>query len=129
MHRIFGQFAIYVALFMIIGGHWAVFQCVAWGSMIVEYSQREDSLVRGLLQTFDGDHPCQMCHSISKAKQQERSEPLWSLEFQKLDKFLAFSSAQLPAPCVRSNEFHPAAGIHAPFRVEGPTPPVPIVLS
>lgn len=47
-----------------VGLHLVLLQCVAWMGMVVMYTQQEDSLLDGLSMTFDGNHPCAMCHVI-----------------------------------------------------------------
>lgn len=56
------------------GGHYGVLQVLAWGKMMVDYSA-ENGLVEGTKQTFDGNHPCELCHSIADAKKEKRHEP------------------------------------------------------
>ena len=60
-----------VALFSIAGGHWGVLQTVAWAEMLRDYSQRGDSIAMAVEQTFDGNHPCELCREIQTAKSQE----------------------------------------------------------
>lgn len=57
------------------GGHWGVLQGIAWAKMLVEYSQA-DGLRDGIVKTFDGEHPCEMCASISKGRESEKRDPL-----------------------------------------------------
>lgn len=52
------------------GGHYGVMQMFAWGKMIVDYSA-EKGLVEGVKDTFDGQHPCELCHSIAKAEKED----------------------------------------------------------
>ncbi len=40
--------------------------------MLVVYSQ-QDGLVRGVTKTFDGEHPCSLCTSITRATAEERT--------------------------------------------------------
>jgi hypothetical protein len=54
------------------GGPYGVIQVFAWGKMIVDYSA-EKGFVEGVKDTFDGQHPCELCHSIAKAEE-EKSE-------------------------------------------------------
>jgi hypothetical protein len=56
------------------GGHWGVLQAVAWMKMLVEYSQAE-GIRTGFSKTFDGEHPCEMCKSISKGRESEKQTP------------------------------------------------------
>lgn len=53
-------------LMVSIGAPWAFLQTAAWVSMAVEYSVREGSIVSGLSQTFDGNHPCELCKAAAK---------------------------------------------------------------
>ena len=59
------------ALCVSIGAHWIVLQTVAWGTMIVRYSQQV-SLTQAVAQTFDGDHPCNLCKGITRAQHSQK---------------------------------------------------------
>lgn len=56
-----------------IGLHWSFLQSVAWVGMIVSYSQT-DSLSVALEKTFDGRHPCKLCHFVKDGQQQEQQK-------------------------------------------------------
>ena len=60
-----------LALCVSIDGHWIALQSVAWGAMIVEYSQQV-SLAKAVGQTFDGDHPCNLCKGITAAQHSQK---------------------------------------------------------
>ena len=62
-----------LALMVSIGLHWAFLQSVAWVGMVVSYSQT-DSLSIALEKTFDGQHPCRLCHFVKDGQQQEHAE-------------------------------------------------------
>ncbi len=62
------------ALLHLCGGHWGVLQGIAWAKMLIEYSQ-VDGLRQGIAKTFDGEHPCEMCRSIAKGRDSEKSDP------------------------------------------------------
>jgi len=66
------------ALCCAIGLHWIALQSVAWTSMIVDYSKRA-SLSKAIAQTFDGAHPCSLCHIVSKGKACEKKSDLQPL--------------------------------------------------
>lgn len=53
-----------------IGAQWAVLQGVAWVGMAVSYSIEEGSVGDGLSKTFDGNHPCSLCHIVKKGTQE-----------------------------------------------------------
>ncbi len=63
-----------LALFSIAGGQWAVLQTVAWAGMLHDYTQRSGSFTAAVEQTFDGEHPCELCREIAFAKAKERQE-------------------------------------------------------
>ena len=50
-----------------IGLHWIALQSIAWGMMIVSYSQ-SCSLSAAVAKTFDGEHPCDLCKRVSAAE-------------------------------------------------------------
>lgn len=43
--------------------------------MIVDYSKNQ-SLCHAIAQTFDGAHPCSLCHLVNKAKTAEKKSDL-----------------------------------------------------
>jgi hypothetical protein len=69
----FAAFLCAIALFQLLGGHWAVLQVTAWAGMLVKYSEAEGMEV-GIAKTFDGNHPCSLCLSIAKDKQTEKKQ-------------------------------------------------------
>jgi hypothetical protein len=66
-----GRFFIAVTLCLSIGGHWLGLQSIAWAKMIVDYSQ-SCSIAQAVAYTFDGEHPCDMCKHINKARSGEK---------------------------------------------------------
>ena len=62
-----------MAVFQLMGGHWAVLQATAWVGMVVKYSEAE-GVEAGITKTFDGKHPCDLCLSIAKNKQTEKKQ-------------------------------------------------------
>ncbi|MDB6119237.1 MAG: hypothetical protein JWO08_3018 [Verrucomicrobiaceae bacterium] len=58
-----------------IGAQWAVLQSAAWVGMAVSYSLHEGSVTEGLSKTFDGQHPCALCHVVTKGKGSEKKDP------------------------------------------------------
>lgn len=59
-----------VVLVGLSGAQWWVLQSVAWSGMIVSYSAKS-GILKGVEQTFDGDHPCPMCKAIKKVRESE----------------------------------------------------------
>lgn len=62
-----------------IGLHWALFQSVAWVSMVVQYSH-EASFEEAVLNTFDGQHPCPLCKQIAQGRQTEKKSDAQTAE-------------------------------------------------
>ncbi len=61
-----------LALAFSIGLHWAFFQAIAWGGMVISYSQYAP-LTEAVVKTFDGRHPCELCKNIQKEKRAEKN--------------------------------------------------------
>jgi hypothetical protein len=75
--RIAGRASTILALCCAIGLHWVALQSVAWTTMVIEYSKRAP-LCQAIEQTFDGTHPCSLCHIVSKGKNSEKKSSLQS---------------------------------------------------
>jgi hypothetical protein len=95
-HRV-SRFLVLIAAVQILGGHWAVLQTVAWTGMLVDFARRE-SLPVAVAKTFDGAHPCSLCHTVAEGRQQEQQQGAKVL-IVKLDAVLPVR-AELPARLV-----------------------------
>jgi len=71
------RIATIIALCCAIGLHWIALQSVAWTTMIIDYSKRAP-LGEAITQTFDGAHPCSLCHAVNHGKNSERKSDLQS---------------------------------------------------
>ncbi len=60
-----------IALILLMQGPAMLVQEVAWVNMLVSYTQ-ERGLKRGIIETFNGDHPCPLCKKAEQLRQQER---------------------------------------------------------
>jgi hypothetical protein len=58
-------------------------QMMAWAEMLHDYTQ-EKGLIVGVLETFDGEHPCAKCCKIAAVEKDEQKKK--SLPLLKLDK-------------------------------------------
>jgi hypothetical protein len=98
--RYIAKLLVVSALMIQIGAPWMLVQGVAWVNMAVTYSLDEGSVGRGLVKTFDGEHPCQLCKAVAKGKQSEKKplSPLKEIKKLKCDALLS-AITQLPAPC------------------------------
>jgi hypothetical protein len=63
------------ALCCAIGLQWLALQSIAWTAMIVDYSKR-GPLCEAIAQTFDGAHPCSLCHVVNRGKMAEKKSEL-----------------------------------------------------
>jgi hypothetical protein len=66
-----GRCVVALTLCSSIGGHWFCLQSAAWAKMVVTYSQY-CSFGTAIAKTFDGNHPCDLCKHISKARETEK---------------------------------------------------------
>ena len=113
------RIAMVIALCCAIGLHWLALQSVAWGMMIIDYSKRAP-LCQAITQTFDGAHPCSLCHVVSKGKNSEKKHDLRS-PAPKIDMICVPLANRSVPPFV---PFEYATGDCFPFEL-GRSPPVP----
>ncbi len=117
-----------LAAFVVIGGgHWAVLQSVAWAQMLVDYTHGTGSLRQGIVKTFDGAHPCELCQKISAGIEREsrdaRQKPFGDELLRKL-KLTAVLPTTIFAPLAREGERLPALVVSPAGRLAD-APPVP----
>jgi hypothetical protein len=110
-----------VAVFAICGGQWAALQTLAWGRMLVDYTQQL-TITQAIAKTFDGVHQCPMCKQVetgsSKQKQPRQQGNL-------AKQVLLYTSAQsfiFPKP---SGFRYPLADLLAKTRKQEPPSPPP----
>jgi hypothetical protein len=75
--RQIGRIATIAALCCAIGLHWFALQSFAWTTMLIEYSKRAP-LCQAIAQTFDGAHPCSLCHIVANGKASEKKSDIQS---------------------------------------------------
>lgn len=111
-------------LMFTIGLHWVVLQSVAWAGMIVTYSVQEGSLITGVSQTFDSEHPCALCGAVQKGTQSESKDRKQVDPKKKLDlTLLAVSRVRLSPPVPRLMTFDVVQhDSQFPFRPPSPPP-------
>ena len=87
--------------------------------MIMDYSKRE-SLCQAIAQTFDGRHPCSLCHVVNKGKTAEKKSDLQLLT-PKLDLICTKHAIALALPFISFDY------ANSNFRISevGHSPPVP----
>lgn len=76
-------------------------QEVAWLQMLVAYTS-ERGLVRGVVETFDGEHPCAMCAQADELRKAEagRNKPEQNQRDHSLSQMLAWAKMLAPT-CLR----------------------------
>ncbi len=74
-----GHYLLIGTLFVSLGGHLAVLQTIAWGTMLKDFS-RSANLEDAAKKTFGGGHPCSLCKVVSESKQQEEKKPALKTE-------------------------------------------------
>jgi len=84
------------SLVVMVGGHWAILQSVAWVGMALSFAQTAPLDV-ALKKTFNGKNPCSLCKAVDAGKQSERKAGLLKLET-KLELCLAPCGFLLDAP-------------------------------
>jgi hypothetical protein len=62
-----------IALVVAMQGPAMLIQEVAWVKMLISYTQ-ERGLAQGVIQTFDGNHPCALCAKAAEIRQQQQSD-------------------------------------------------------
>ena len=83
MLRQIGRIITIGALCCAIGLQWVALQSLAWTSMLIENSKRAP-LCQAIAETFDGAHPCSLCHIVATGKASEKRADM-QLSVQKID--------------------------------------------
>jgi hypothetical protein len=73
-----GRAAVIFALCLSLGGHWLALQSLAWTTMLVS-NARHNSLTQAVEKTFDGAHPCDLCHAVMAGKKSEKNSEMLPL--------------------------------------------------
>jgi len=125
MFRAAGRFVTILALCCEIGLHWIALQSLAWTTMIVEYSKHAP-LRAAIAQTFDGAHPCSLCHAVNAGKTSEKKSDLQPAAV-KVDLICGPRGISLPPPSVRFE--YATIMFSCPERLHSPPVPPPRLLS
>ena len=113
------QWLVICAIVLSVGGHWFVLQSLAWSGMILSYS-RNSSFIEALQKTFDGRHPCKLCHAVKSGRAAEHQQPRSKIDTQ-LDLLLPVAWTLVP----RVWHGPPIAFEINPFPLPTDKPPVP----
>jgi len=107
------------ALCCAIGLHWIALQSLAWTAMIVQHSKCA-RLGQAIEETFNGAHPCSLCHIVNKGTASEKKSSVQST-FSKIDILCVARTFRLSP---RSISFDYLASNCSLFE-SGHSPPVP----
>ena len=114
-----------IAAIVVCGGQWAALQVVAWSGMAISYSATS-GVKAGLQKTFDGEHPCSLCHVVKAGKDEEqRSAPKLSLKSAKFEAPLSSDLNALVPQQLSSKASFPQSNIEVRVRTERPPVPPP----
>ena len=72
-----GRILTIFALCCAIGLQWIALQSLAWTTMLMDYSKRAP-LCQAIARTFDGAHPCSLCHIVATGKASEKKSDVQS---------------------------------------------------
>jgi hypothetical protein len=64
-----------LALCSTVGLQWLALQSVAWTTMMIS-NARQISFCEAMKRTFDGAHPCSLCHVVNKGKTSEQKRDI-----------------------------------------------------
>ena len=121
-----GFIACFIAVLAMCGGHWFALQSIAWGRMLISFSQ-QDSLGTAIVKTFSGQYPCSLCLKVRHGVQQEqeRQDKLPWLKIEKLPEAVwqlrCVTAPSAPTAPRLDQPFVPA--LHADFIDSPPAPP------
>ena len=121
-----GFVACFVAVVAMCGGHWLALQSIAWGRMIVIFSQH-DSLGTAIAKTLSGRHPCSLCLKVRNGLQQDkdRQDKLPWLKPEKMPEAVwqlnCVTAPRVPTTPRHDQPFVPI--LHADFIDSPPAPP------
>jgi len=110
-----------MSLVCVVGGHWALLQSLAWVGMTINFS-RTDRLDVAIEKTFNGQHPCHLCHFVAEGKKSERTKEVAKADT-KLD-LISSPCFSLPTPSQHSVELT-ACLVSGCLRLDAPPSPPP----
>jgi len=70
-----GRAATIFALCLSLGFHWIALQSVAWTTMLVSNACHAP-LSEAVAKTFDGNHPCDLCHAVATGRKSEKKSDM-----------------------------------------------------
>jgi len=104
-------------LVLALGLQWALLQTVAWTGMLITYS-RDASFRDAVVKTFDGEHPCPICHIVKTGRAEQKKSDQAKLAT-KLDPGLVWNGivfviSSVPPQVSASDQFAETRGYAPP---------------
>ena len=122
--KFFGLIFIAFAFFSLAGGPLALFQMVAWGKMIRNYSAQE-SVSTAFQKTFSGKYPCPLCQKITAEKKKEKQSQNLFETITKKEKVILEKTVLLTQPSFKKVAYPEVADSHYHSFMTGPATPPP----
>jgi hypothetical protein len=113
------------ALCCAIGLQWVALQSIAWTAMIVD-NAKHVPLCHAIARTFDGAHPCSLCHIVNSGKTAERKSDL-QLPTSKIDMICTKRAITLIRPFVHLDYAASDFSV-SPIEQSPPVPPPRAIL-
>jgi hypothetical protein len=114
-----GRATTILAICLSLGLHWIALQSLAWTTMLVAQA-RHVPLSEAVAKTFDGAHPCSLCHAVNAGKKSEKKSDLQSTT-PKIDMICSARPVRLLRPFV----LFEYATTNSNLSDSGDSPPVP----
>jgi hypothetical protein len=114
-----GRAATVLALCLLVGLQWLALQSVAWTTMLINNAKCAP-LRTAIAHTFDGAHPCSLCHVVNQGKNSEKKSDVQS-PGSKIDIICVARSIQLLPHFVPFDY----GTINFSFSEAGHSPPIP----
>jgi hypothetical protein len=122
--RLAGAALALLAMLLASGSHWIALQGLAFGRMIVRYAQ-DAPLAEAVARTFDGKHPCPLCHAVQEGRQNEEKKRSTFGPQSRLELGLPGTAVAAPRWNVSAQDRPAAPPRHWHARAEAPPKPRP----
>jgi hypothetical protein len=120
-----GRAATIFALCLSLGFHWLALQSVAWTTMLLA-NARHAPLSEAVAKTFDGEHPCRLCHAVTAGQKSEKKSEL-PLTIAKIDLIYTTHTLTWPPPSKRYEYARTCSEIPQRFHAPPVPPPRPLL--
>jgi hypothetical protein len=116
-----GRATIISTLCLALGLQWLALQSLAWATMLAS-NARHAPLTEAVARTFDGDHPCALCHTVATAKKSEKKSDIQTATV-RIDLICPIQTLERLPSCVPYN--YAQGRFTIPERLSAPPVPPP----